>query len=102
MRLSVDKSLPIEHGIMPLVYEMTALNIFTLFWSCEGHNDSEGELIRQPEIWFYSELSLYARFLGAVTNALYAKGKITFYWHVSILTFSSPITAYRIHPDLIL
>ena len=46
---------PIEAGILPLVYAMNSLHCCTTYSSCEGHENSHGELRRPPRLYFYSD-----------------------------------------------
>ena len=40
---------PIENEIIPLVYAINSLQICPSYWSCEGHENDEGTLIRYQE-----------------------------------------------------
>ena len=61
---------PVEPNIVPLVFALNALGACAPCWSCEGHVESDGRLIRAPHVWFYTRsmvhLSLINHFLFRV------------------------------------
>jgi hypothetical protein len=77
LRLSSDPTFPVEKLITPLVFELKKLGIFYPCWSCEGHNDKEGNLAKNPSIWFYSDSVVHVRALENSISKIYIDGKLT-------------------------
>ena len=95
---------PIEEKIAPLVYEFYGLRICEPCWSCEGHCSSDGQLIKIPQVWFYTRSMLYPRLISEYLEDLLFKKLLTYPWHICI-TYSSAAevdTAFSIEPRLTL
>lgn len=91
---------PIEPGILPLVFEMKRLGLFTPCWSCEGHMGHDGKLWKLPRVWFYSESETHVRLLAGGLKELEFGKKLNTRWQV-VVTFSDdddPETTYSIEP----
>lgn len=48
---------PVEPLVAPLVFELKKLGVFYPCWSCEGHEDQNGQVRNIPRVWFYADLS---------------------------------------------
>jgi len=101
-RLSSDPdTFPLEAGIVPLVYALVSLRIATPCWSCEGHTNEAGELIKLPSVWFYSASNGLARLVSEHCNQLYGHHKIHHEWGVEILALGETMqTTYSLRPNL--
>ena len=88
--LSVDPDdYPIESAILPLVFEMKRLSMFSPCWSCEGHARPDGSLWKLPKVWFYCDSTVAVRLLADGLGALKQAGKLRTPWQV-VVTFSDP------------
>lgn len=95
-------TLPIEPGILPLVFEMKRLGLFTPCWSCEGHPRTDGSLWKLPAVWFYSDSMVHVRLLSQGLSSLRAAGVLSAPWQV-VVTFSDPDnlkTTFSLEPSL--
>lgn len=92
---------PIEDGIAPLVFEMQRLGVVEPCWSCEGHNDQDGNIWKRPAIWFYCDDVTHLRLLADVVEGLYVTKKLNFQWLIRI-TYSDtdcPDTVFALEPE---
>ena len=80
---------PIEPAVLPLVFEMKRLEIFTPCWSCEGHPHPDGSLWKLPSVWFYCESLVHVRLLAAGVAEMKLAGRLAARWNVSV-TYSDP------------
>jgi hypothetical protein len=71
LRLSSDPTFPVEKLITLLVFELKKLGIFFPCWSCEGHNNKDGDLAKNPSIWFYSDSVVHVRALENSISKIY-------------------------------
>jgi len=91
---------PIEAGIIPLVYALSELRVCHPCWSCEGHL-STGNLVKIPQVWFYSRSLMYPRLLTEYLTDLSQKKTIHYQWRISIISPQSTVDAtFSIAPDL--
>ena len=100
--ISADPGLPIEPAILPLVFEMKRLGLFTPCWSCEGHLDPGGELWKMPRVWFYCPSATHVRLLTDGLKDLELTGALRARWQV-VVTFSdadNPETTFSLEPAL--
>lgn len=98
--LSVDPDLPIEPAIVPLVFEMKRLGLFTPCWSCEGHLGTDGTLWKFPRVWFYSDSTTHVRLLADGLKDLEIDKKLSARWQI-VVTFSdadNSATTYSLEP----
>ena len=79
---------PIEPAIVPLVYAFYTLRLMMPCWSCEGHADKNGALIKTPKLWFYSAADFYPKLVAQYVNTLKGQHKIENQWAVRLLPFS--------------
>ena len=102
-RLSSEaEKYPLEKRITPLVFELKKLGVFLPCWSCEGHNDHNGDLWKIPRVWFYSDSVVHLRALDNSVQALFATHRLSLPWGVT-LTFShpeNPDTTFSLEPKL--
>ncbi|MGZ5853148.1 MAG: hypothetical protein ACXWJ0_03310 [Xanthobacteraceae bacterium] len=87
--------------VAPLVFELKRLGIFHPCWSCEGHTDQAGALVKIPRIWFYSDSVVHLRALADTIDRLYAAQRLSSRWHL-VLTFSDPAnpdTTFSLEPE---
>lgn len=93
---------PIESNIVPMVYAMYTLRLLMPCWSCEGHENSQHEIVKFPKVWFYSTSPFYAKLISQVISSLMSKRMITYNWLVSILPYSQSMftLTYSIEPDI--
>ncbi len=82
--LTSDPEFPIESAIAPLVFELKATRIFEPIWSCEGHHDDHGAILRKPSIWFCCEQLPHARFLAEAVSSLRIEARLSADGRVSL------------------
>lgn len=102
MMSSEPENFLIESGIVPLVYEFYCLRSCHPCWSCEGHNDSDGNIYRLPQVWFFTTSVIYPRLIDEHIHALRHKEKLGTPWHVC-LTYApseSPYSAFALKPNM--
>ena len=100
--LSVDPNMPIEPAIVPLVFEMQRLGLFTPCWSCEGHTGVDGKLWKIPRVWFFCDSTTHLRLLSDGLKDLETSGKLSTRWQV-VVTFSdpdNPATTFSLEPAM--
>lgn len=92
---------PIEPGIMPRVFEMKRLGLFTPCWSCEGHLRPDRSLWKLPSVWFYCDSLVHVRLLSQGLSHLRAARALSVPWQVAV-TFSdsdNPETTFALEPS---
>lgn len=99
---SEPESFPIEAHIVPLVFELKRLGVFTPCWSCEGHNDNAGKLRRAPAVWFYCDSVVQVRLLAQGIEQLGFQKELCTAWRVgiSVAEPDNPDTLYQLEPVL--
>jgi hypothetical protein len=93
---------PLEPGIAPLVYELTALGVFQTCWSCEGHESADGQLWKRPQVWFYADSQVAVRLLADCLSALSLSRELNAEWLIAV-TFSdyeNPATTFALAPNV--
>jgi len=93
---------PLETRIAPLVFELKRLKVIEPCWSCEGHNGTDGQLWKIPQVWFYCQSVVYLRVLADSLKRLYLEKKLATPWHV-VITFSDQDnvdTTFSLEPSL--
>ena len=102
MLSSDPKEHPLETRIAPLVYEMKRLGMFDACWSCEGHLDPDGQLMKTPTVWFYCDKMAHVRVLASgLAKLKYAK-RLRAEWRIAV-TFSdtdNPDVTFALEPSL--
>ena len=79
---------PIEEKVVPLVYELNCLRVCPPCWSCEGHNDLQGEVSKLPRVWFHSRSIVYPRMIAERLASLKFKKSIKCDWGVTVIPWS--------------
>jgi hypothetical protein len=100
--LSSDPELyPIESNVIPLVYAMSVLRVTEPCWSCEGHLKEDGELLRPPQVWFYSDSTVYPELISDYLHNLSFIKETSCLWTVMICQHTaSSSTTFSIKPEL--
>lgn len=73
---------PIERRIVPLVMEFQYIEGIQTCWSCEGHENARGELIKLPRIWFYVADLVYLPVLQRYIDVTTALGRLNCDWQI--------------------
>lgn len=93
---------PIERNIVGLVFELNCLRVCPPYWSCEGHQFPNGELLRVPQVWFYSRSMIYPKLIGDYVTNLHIQGKISCPWHICLAYSDDSLeTGFKIEPDVV-
>ena len=83
--LSEDpKRYPVEPNVVPLVFELTTMRLVQTCWSCEGHANIDGKIIKLPQVSFYSEKPFYAQLISNYLANLHWKQKLQYPWEVAL------------------
>lgn len=92
---------PIGPLIMPLVYQMKRLGLFTPCWSCEGHLHPDGSLWKLPQVRFTCESVVHLRLLASGVAALKQAGKLRAAWQVVVAHSDpdNPQTTFSLEPE---
>ncbi len=91
---------PIEPSTVPLVYALTALQLIPPCWSCEGHLTPAGDLVRLPQVWFYSASTVYPELISEHIDDLEFKRKLAYSWQVGVCPHTEGgSTIFVIRPD---
>jgi len=99
---SEPEGFPIEDAILPIVYALNCLGVCRPYWSCEGHDDPQGNLHKLPRVWFYARSTAFPRLINDFLTDLNAAGALTSRWHVC-LTYSAPEnpdTGFSLEPNI--
>lgn len=75
---------PVEPNVVPLVFELTTMRLVQTCWSCEGHANIDGKILKLPQISFYSEKPFYAQLLSNYLNKLHWKKKLQYPWEIAL------------------
>ena len=91
---------PIEVGIVPLVYAFYTMRLMMPCWSCEGHTDRNGVLVKTPKLWFYTTSDFYPKLVAQYVSTLKGTHKIKNHWVVRLLPFSQSMftITYSLEP----
>lgn len=88
---------PIEKKIIPLVYELNGLRLCPSYYSCEGHTNDAGVVVKFPMVYFYSEIILMPVLFAEYLEQLKIDKILTYDWHIVALGFSpNMIPSYSI------
>lgn len=101
LQLSSDPASPLEPLVAPLVFELKRLGVFHPCWSCEGHNDEAGQLLKFPRVWFYADSVVHIRALAKAVDRLFGAKRLSARWRV-VLTYSdpdNPDTTFSLEPE---
>lgn len=83
-QMTSDSRFPIEPAIAPLVYALSSLRVCEPCWSCEGHADAQGKVIRIPRVWFYCRSLTYPRLMDRYFSHLKLKKRLNYPWHLCV------------------
>ena len=102
MLSSEPETYPLDTLVAPLVFEIKKLGIFEPCWSCEGHNDQNGELWKIPQVWFYATSVVHVRALADAVSQIYSRFQLNSRWVVEITHSSNnnPDTTFSLHPKV--
>ena len=100
--LSLDpERYPIEKEIIPLVFAINSLHACPSYWSCEGHENRNGELIKLPRVNFYSSSTILPSLITESLVVLSFKKVVKYRWKVSSAGMTEQLQAqYVIEPDV--
>ena len=91
---------PIEEKIIPLVFEINTLRLTTTFWSCEGHANKSGAVVKIPKVMFYAQSILLPNLISEYIQKLQFKNILTYEWLVKAQGLSPNMQAiYSLEPD---
>lgn len=92
---------PIELGIAPLVYAFYTMRLMMPCWSCEGHTDQNGVVLKTPKLWFYTTSDFYPKLVAQYVSSLKGAHKIENHWAVRLLPFSQSMftITYSLEPQ---
>ncbi|MDH5545711.1 MAG: hypothetical protein OEZ43_08965 [Gammaproteobacteria bacterium] len=82
---------PIESQVLPLVYAIATNSPWQPIWSCEGHAQQDGELLRHPQVWFYAENHIRIDSVKQVLDQLGAQLKAKWRVEFSELRQNTPV-----------
>lgn len=92
---------PVEPAIVALVYALNTLSKCSPCWSCEGHMDSAGRLIRPPQIWFYARATVHLSLINHTLFRLHVAGSLSCEWQVRVVDWGQKEdTAFSLEPAL--
>lgn len=95
------KEFPIEKNVVPLVFGLMSTRLVQTCWSCEGHMDSNNNLIKVPTVSFYTSACVYAQLLHKHVSGLKLDKKLVYPWHVVLSDYAQTWgMTYSIVPDL--
>lgn len=102
MLSSEGEKYPLEPAVAPLVLEMKRLQVFRPNWSCEGHNNPQGQLWKLPKVWFYCDSVLCVRILSETVHHMRVKGGLSATWGVLLAhsDIDNPETTFSLEPLL--
>lgn len=91
---------PLEENVVPLAYAMSVLRLVPPCWSCEGHLTKTGDLVRLPQLWFYSASTLYPELISEYLHMLGHLKETSCQWLVSVCPHTaSNATTFTIKPE---
>ena len=92
---------PIESKIIPLVFAVAELREIVPCWSCEGHVRHDGDWVREPQVWFYSNRTVYPDLMTRHFSKMHAAKAVGHLWEIVVSAFSaSATTTFTIRPVL--
>ncbi|MDH5395871.1 MAG: hypothetical protein OEW97_06320 [Gammaproteobacteria bacterium] len=92
---------PIETNVVPLVYGLASTRLTQTCWSCEGHMDSDNNLIKLPRVSFYTSSAVYPQLLHRHLSKLGMDKKLAYAWLVVLTDYAQTWgQTYSIIPDL--
>lgn len=92
---------PLEAAIAPLVFELNRLGIIQTVWSCEGHENDAGQIVKLPQVWFYAKSPVHVQLLNVALSELKKQCRLRFAWRVALCTFQQALLpCYTLMPDI--
>ena len=89
----------LEPRVTPLVYALTCLRVVETCWSCEGHADEAGKVIKSPQVWFYAEDPVYPMLIAQHAQDLHVRKRLRRPWRVDVLPYSAcDCTTFALRP----
>ena len=103
-QLSSDpEKYPIEKEIIPLVFAVNSLQHCPSYWSCEGHENEDGELLKVPRVNFYSNTTQIPSLITECLVILSYKKVTAYRWKVTSVGMTDDLQSqYMIEPDMVL
>lgn len=80
---------PLEAGIAPLVFALAALRVTPPCWSCEGHEDSAGRLVKPPRVWFTTRALFYPDIIAECLSRLRIEQRIAAPWQLLVVDWGA-------------
>lgn len=91
----------IEDKIVAMVFSLNCLRVCPPYWSCEGHNLVNGEILRIPQVWFYSKSIIIPKIIGEYIFNLKRNAVISYPWHICLAYADNTLeTGVSIEPDM--
>jgi len=84
---------PIEENVVPLVFELTTLRLMQTCWSCEGHASIDGEILKLPQISFYTEKPFYAQLISKYLSRLFWRKELQYPWEIMLSDYGQTLEA---------
>ena len=101
MMSAEPEDLPIEAGIISLVYALNCLRLLQPCWSCEGHVNKAGDLEKPPRVWFYARSVTYPDSISELLYDLDIAKRLSLAWQVSVVRWGDgPDVAFSIEPRI--
>lgn len=92
---------PIEANVTPLVFGLMSTQVTQTCWSCEGHMDTNNNLIKLPTVSFYTVSPIYPQLLHRHVMKLKMDKKLNYPWHVVLTDYAQTwAQTYSIAPNL--
>lgn len=93
---------PLETGIIPLVYAIGCLEGCDTYWSCAGHENDQGKILKPPRVWFYARSVVHPRLIQQFLADLMGSGELHHPWHVCVTfsDFDNPDSGFSVEPEL--
>lgn len=102
MLSSEGAAYPVEPAVAPLVLELSRLRVYRPNWSCEGHDNRQGQLWKLPQVWFYCDSVLCVRLLAETVRHMKVKCGLASHWGVTLShsDADNPETTFSLEPIL--
>lgn len=98
---SHPKEFPIEANVVPLVFGLMSTRVTQTCWSCEGHMDTNNNLIKLPTVSFYTSTPICSQLLHKHVSKLNMDKKLSYLWHVTLSDYAQTWgQTYSIVPNL--
>ena len=92
---------PIEPKVVPIVFWLNSLRLIQTCWSCEGHMNLEGELLRIPQVSFYAISPVHAYLISRHLSQLRIEKKLVCTWQIVLSDYGQNCNVtYTLEPKL--